>query len=221
MDSSGRTAFERGLRGAVRGGVHFDQATRGIYATDASIYQIRPVAVVTPLDEHGVRAAVAVAAEHGVSILPRGGGTSLAGQAVGEALVLDFSKHLNRLLELDVERRWARVQPGLVRDELNAQVAAHRLHFAPDPASANRANIGGMIGNNSSGMRSVVYGKTVDHLLETRVLLADGTELTSPRWTTSSGKSGAAAGAAKRKSSAASAAWWKPTGKRSSGAFPR
>ena len=121
-----------------------------------------------------MRSAVAVAAEHGVPLLPRGGGTSLAGQTVGAAMVLDFSKHLNAILELDVEERWVRVQPGLVRDELNAALAPHGLHFAPDPATANRAAVGGMIGNNSSGTKSILFGKTIDHVEELKVLLADG-----------------------------------------------
>ncbi len=167
-------AFQHELRHRIRGDVLFDDVTRGIYATDASNYQILPVAVVVPAGEEDVRAAVEVAGRHGVPILPRGGGTSLAGQTVGDAMVLDFSKHMNALLELDVEGRWARVQPGLVRDELNAMVAAHGLHFAPDPATASRANVGGMIGNNSSGTKSILFGKTIDHVLALKVLLADG-----------------------------------------------
>ena len=168
------TAFENDLRRRVRGDVFFDDVSRGIYATDASNYQIQPVAIVVPLDEADVRSAVAVAAEHGVPILPRGGGTSLAGQTVGESMVLDFSKHMNAILDLDVAGRRVRVQPGLVRDELNAALAEHGLHFAPDPATASRANVGGMIGNNSSGTKSILFGKTIDHVEALKVLLADG-----------------------------------------------
>ncbi|MCG3197005.1 MAG: hypothetical protein GHCLOJNM_01487 [bacterium] len=170
-------SFERDLRARVRGEIAFDEVTRGIYSTDASIYQIQPVGVVCPLDEEDVRAAIRTANEHEVPILPRGAGTSLAGQTVGAALVLDFSRHLNKVLEVNVEERWARVQPGVVRDELNAILAKDRLHFAPDPATADRANFGGMIANNSSGTRSIIYGKTVDHVLELRILLADGSEM--------------------------------------------
>jgi FAD/FMN-containing dehydrogenase/Fe-S oxidoreductase len=170
-------ALQRDLRSTIRGDVHFDDVTRGIYATDASNYQIQPLAVVLPRDAEDVRRAVAIARRHRVTVLPRGGGTSLAGQTVGRSLVLDFSKYMHRVLELDVEGRWVRVEPGLVRDELNALVARHGLHFAPDPATASRANVGGMIGNNSSGTRSLLYGKTIDHVLELEVLLADGTEL--------------------------------------------
>jgi len=166
--------FEKDLRRRVRGSVSLDRATRGIFATDASNYQIVPVAVVAPEDADDVKAAVSAAVNHGVSILPRGGGTSLAGQAVGASMVLDFSKRMNRILELNEDERWVRVEPGVVRDELNAEIARHGLYFAIDPATANRANIGGMIGNNSSGTKSIIYGKTVDHVLETKVLLADG-----------------------------------------------
>lgn len=170
-------SFETELKRRVRGTVSFDPLTRGLYSTDASIYRIDPVAVVTPMDEGDAIAAVETAAVHGVSILPRGGGTSLAGQTVGASMVLDFSRHMNRVLEVNVEGRWARTQPGVVRDELNAAVAKHGLYFPIDPSTANRANIGGMIGNDAAGTRSIRYGKTLDHVLETRVLLADGTNL--------------------------------------------
>ena len=169
--------FERSLRQSVRGDVCFDEVMRGLYATDASMYQITPVGVLLPRDERDVLAAIRTAAEHGVSILPRGGGTSLGGQAVGPSLVVDFSKYMNRMLELNVAERWVRVQPGVVLDNLNAELAPHGLHFAPDPATSNRATIGGMMGNNSSGTRSIVYGITRDHVLATKVALSDGTVL--------------------------------------------
>ncbi|RMG22745.1 MAG: FAD-binding oxidoreductase [Bacteroidetes bacterium] len=171
------STFIQALRAAVKGEVLNDAYSLGLYATDASFYQIKPIVVVLPKDEEDVRQAVKLAVEAGVSILPRGGGTSLAGQTVGHSMVLDFSKYMNQLLELNLEQGWARVQPGLVRDELNALLAPHGLHFAPDPATSSRANIGGMIGNNSSGTKSILYGKTVDHVLELQLLLADGTEL--------------------------------------------
>lgn len=169
--------LHQSLRQAIRGEVLTDDTSLGLYSTDASVYQIMPLAVVCPLDEADVRAAIQIAAAHQVSILPRGGGTSLAGQTVGRSVVLDFSKHLNQVLELNVEEQWVRVQPGLVRDELNTYLAPYRLHFAPDPATSSRANVGGMVGNNSSGTKSILYGKTVDHVLEAKVLLADATEL--------------------------------------------
>jgi len=169
--------FERALRGCIAGDVSFDEVTRGVYSTDAGIYQITPVAVVLPRDEADVRAAVKTAAAYGVTIIPRGGGTSLGGQAIGRGMVVDFSKYMSKILELNVEDRWVRVQPGVILDELNAELAQHGLHFAPDPATGNRATIGGMMGNNSSGTKSIVYGKTSDHVLEARVLLSDGTIL--------------------------------------------
>lgn len=170
-------AFEKALRRDIKGEVSFDPQVLGIYATDASNYQIQPVGLVVPRDAADVAAAIRIANDYHVPILARGGGTSLAGQAVARALVLDFSKHMNALLELNVDERWARVQPGLVRDELNAMLASHGLFFAPDPATTSRANIGGMIANNASGMRSILYGKTSDHVLGMSILLADGTPM--------------------------------------------
>ena len=120
-------------------------------------------------------AAVKTAAEYNVSILPRGGGTSLGGQAVGASMVIDFSKYMNNILELNIQERWVRVQPGIVLDELNAALAEHGLLFAPDPATSSRATIGGMMGNNSSGTKSIVYGLTSDHVMASQVLLSDGT----------------------------------------------
>ena len=170
-------AFEQELRARVAGDVAFDDVTLGIYATDASIYQIKPVALVVPHDEADVRASVRIAADHKISILPRGGGTSLGGQAVGASMVLDFSKYMNQVIELNVEERWVRVQPGIVLDELNAFLAPNGLHFAPDPATSNRATIGGMMGNNSSGAKSIIYGIMRDHVLQSKVVLSDGTVL--------------------------------------------
>jgi FAD/FMN-containing dehydrogenase/Fe-S oxidoreductase len=165
------------LRLHIKGDILSDDASLGLYATDASVYQILPVAIVLPRDEEDVLNAIRIAGDHRVTLLPRGGGTSLAGQTVGRSLILDFSKYMNQLLEVNEEEQWARVQPGLVRDELNAQLQPLGLHFAPDPATSSRANVGGMIGNNSSGTKSILYGKTVDHVLELKVALADGTLL--------------------------------------------
>lgn len=170
--------LEQELRTRVAGEVRFDALTRVLYSTDASIYQIAPIGVVIPAHMDDVRATVEVAARHGVPLLPRGAGTSLAGQAVGQAVHIDMSRRLTQVLEINAEERWARVQPGVVLDALNATLQPYGLMFAPDPATANRCVIGGMIGNNASGARSLVYGKTVDHVLEVRALLADGAEVT-------------------------------------------
>src|SRR5262245_18891507 len=169
--------LEDELRGQIDGEVRFDEMTRGLYSTDASIYQISPLGVVLPRTKADVRAAVEIAARRGVPILPRGSGTSLSGQTVAAALVIDFSKFMNRILDFDPQRRLVRVQPGVVLDELNAALAPRGLQFGPDVATSSRANLGGMIGNNSAGSRSVRQGKVIDHVRELTVLLADGSEI--------------------------------------------
>lgn len=166
--------LEQELQRKLRGEVAFDDMTRHIYSTDASLYEIQPLGVITPRDENDVIQTLRTAAKYDVAILPRGGGTSLAGQTVGEALVLDCSKHMTAVREVNVEERWARVEPGIVRDVLNAQLKPLGLHFTPDVATSSRATVGGMIGNNSAGTHSIVYGKTVDQVIALRALLADG-----------------------------------------------
>src|SRR4051812_4129982 len=163
--------LERELDGEVR----FDRISRALYSTDASVYQIEPLGVVVPRTVDDVLRTVAIARRHGASITARGGGTSQAGQAIGDGLQLDTSKYLNRILEVNVAERWAWIEPGVVLDELNAQLKTHGLRFAPDISTASRATVGGMIANNSSGARSVLYGKTIDHVLEQQVVLSDGT----------------------------------------------
>ena len=167
-------ALQRDLEAAVDGEVRFDTVSRALYSTDASVYQIEPLGVVIPKSAEAVARAVAIAAKHGVPITPRGGGTSQAGQSIGAGIVLDTSKHLNRVIEINPDQRWARVEPGVVLDELNATLKPYNLRFAPDVSSASRATVGGMMANNSSGARSVLYGKTIDHVLEQNVILADG-----------------------------------------------
>lgn len=164
----------RDLTKRLAGEVRFDDMTRVLYSTDASIYEIEPLGVVIPRTTDDVLATVEICASHGVPILPRGAGTSLCGQAVGRAVVLDMSKYLNRVLEVNAEERWARIQPGVVLDELNAQLHPLGLWFAPDVSPSNRATLGGMIGNNASGARSIVYGRTVEHVREMTVVLPDG-----------------------------------------------
>ena len=165
-----RADLERHISGEVR----FDTVSRALYSTDASVYQIQPAGVVIPRTREDVVHAVTLAARHGVSITARGGGTSQAGQAIGAGVLIDTSKYLNRVHEVNVTERWARIEPGVVLDELNAQLKPHGLRFAPDISTASRATVGGMIANNSSGARSVLYGKTIDHVLELDVVLADG-----------------------------------------------
>jgi FAD/FMN-containing dehydrogenase/Fe-S oxidoreductase len=161
------------LQHHVKGDVYHDPVVLGMYSTDASVYQIMPVAVVCPKDEADVVATLDVARKFKVPLLPRGGGTSLAGQTVADAIVLDFSKYMNSILLLDGYE--AIVQPGVIRHQLNQVLQEKGLVFAPDPATSSRATIGGMIANNSSGTKSILYGKTSDHVIELKVLLADGT----------------------------------------------
>src|SRR6056297_1155491 len=164
------------LRGEIEGEVLFDAASRGRYATDASFYQIEPVGVVVPKRLDDVAAALAIAREEGVSVLPRGGGTSQSGQTVGRSLVIDFTKHLNRIVESDFEGREVVVEPGIAMDDLNRQIKSSGLWFPVDVSTSSRATIGGMTGNNSCGTRSIRYGIMRDHVLAIDALLADGSE---------------------------------------------
>src|SRR5439155_12079757 len=165
------------LKKRVEGDIRFDRYSRLLYSTDASIYQIEPIGVVVPRHKGDVQAVIEVANKLNVSVLPRGGGTSLAGQTVGHSIVLDFSKYMHRVLEVNREELWCRVQPGLVQDELNAHVPPLRLLVGPDTSTSKRTTIGGMSGNNSAGSHSIAYGKTIDHVLELSCLLADGSEV--------------------------------------------
>lgn len=170
--------LERKLRADIEGEVYFDSFNRGRYATDASHYQIMPVGVVVPRTMDDVRAALANARAQGVPVLPRGGGSSQCGQAVNSALVIDDSKYLNRLCDLDAEGRRCTVEPGIVLDELNARLRSHGLWFPVDVSTASRATIGGMAGNNSAGSRSIRYGLMRDNVHSIAATLADGTERT-------------------------------------------
>ncbi len=162
------------LKTRVTGEVRFDRASRLMYSTDASIYEIEPIGVVIPRTHEDVFATMEIARDFKVPVLPRGAGTSLAGQTVGDAVVMDMSKHLNRVLEVNTEERWAIVEPGVVQEQLNLHVRPMGFLFGPDTATANRATIGGMMGNNSAGSHSILYGKTIDHVLEMDVVLSSG-----------------------------------------------
>jgi len=169
--------LEKSLKKRVTGDVHCDEYQRALYSTDASIYQIMPVGVVMPRTREDVIEAVSVAIEHGLAVVPRGGGTSLSGQSIGAGLILDFSKYMNAV-RIDPQARTARVQSGVVLDQLNAAAAMYGLQFGPDVATSSRANIGGMIGNNSAGARSIWHGKAVDSVIELDVVLSDATPTT-------------------------------------------
>lgn len=158
----------------LEGSLQFDQLTRTLYATDASVYREMPLAVAFPKSESDIQKLIHFATEHGTSLIPRTAGTSLAGQCVGNGIVVDVSKHFTQILEFNKEERWVRVQPGVVRDELNRYLKPHGLFFSPITSTANRAMIGGMVGNNSSGTTSIVYGVTRDKVISLNTILSDG-----------------------------------------------
>jgi len=171
------TDLEHEVRRAVEGEVRFDPYSRLLYSTDASMYQVEPIGVVIPRHAGDVQAAIEVAGRHDAALLPRGGGTSLTGQTVNRAVVLDFSRHMNRVLEVNEEDLWARVEPGLVQDELNHHVRPVGLLFGPDTSTSSRATLGGMLGNNSGGAHSIAYGLTIEHVIEVTGCLADGSRI--------------------------------------------
>lgn len=161
----------------LEGNLHYDTVMRTLYATDASAYREMPTAVAIPKTIEDIKKLIKFARENGSSIIPRTAGTSLAGQVVGNGIVVDVSKNFTKILEINKEEKWVRVQPGVVRDVLNMELAKYGLFFGPETSTANRAMIGGMVGNNSCGSNSVVYGSTRDHLLEVKAILADGSEV--------------------------------------------
>jgi FAD/FMN-containing dehydrogenase len=173
---TGDADLARRLRSAVAGDVLFDRASRGRYSTDASIYQVEPVGVVVPASHDDVVATLALAREFAVPILPRGGGSSQCGQTVGAALVIDHSKHLNRVLSFDRDAMTVTVEPGIVLDALNAWLKPHGVWFPVDVSTSAQATLGGMAGNNSCGSRSIAYGNMVHNVAAIDALLADGTE---------------------------------------------
>ncbi len=169
------------LREEFAGELYYDDSTvhaaqRRLYATDASVYQELPLAVALPRHEADINRLIAFANQHKITLIPRAAGTSLAGQVVGRGLVVDISKYFNKILEINAEEKWVKVQPGVIRDDLNKCLAPHGLLFGPETSTANRAMIGGMIGNNSCGLHSITWGTTRDHLLEVKTLLSDGSE---------------------------------------------
>jgi len=164
------------LSHSLDGELYFDDLMKVLYATDASVYRELPLAVAIPKSEEDLKKLIHFAKENKSSLIPRAAGTSLAGQCVGEGIVVDISKYFNKILEFNETEQWVKVQPGVVRDELNAFLKPHGLFFSPITSTANRAMIGGMVGNNSSGTTSIVYGTTREHVLELKTILADGSE---------------------------------------------
>ncbi|MBN3519867.1 FAD-binding protein [Algoriphagus lutimaris] len=162
------------LSSQLEGTLQFDSLTKTLYATDASVYREMPLAVAFPKTESDIQKLIHFASKNGTSLIPRTAGTSLSGQCVGNGIVVDVSKHFTKILELNQEERWVRVQPGVVRDELNRFLKPHGLFFSPITSTANRAMIGGMVGNNSSGTTSIVYGVTRDKVISLHTILSDG-----------------------------------------------
>ena len=170
--------LEAGLRARIRGEVRFDEGSRALYATDSSNYRQVPIGLVVPRDAADVVATMAVCRQYGAPVLSRGGGTSLAGQCCNVAVVMDFSKYMHRIVELDAAGKFARVEPGIVLDRLRDAAEIHELTFAPDPATHSHCTLGGMIGNNSCGVHALMGGKTVDNIDSLEVLLYDGSRFT-------------------------------------------
>ena len=162
------------LAGRLRGTLHHSDTMRILYATDASAYQEMPLAVAIPADEADVVELVRFAKQYGTSLIPRAAGTSLAGQVVGNGIVVDISQTFTEILEVNAEEQWVRVQPGVIRDDLNHHLKEYGLYFAPETSTANRAMVGGMVGNNSCGLHSPIYGTTREHTLAVRAVLSDG-----------------------------------------------
>ncbi len=166
--------FLHELKKRFTGDLRLDSASKILYSTDASMYQIEPLGVAIPKTQDDLQTAVELAIKYKVPILPRGSGSSLGGQAIGEALILDCSRYLDSIVEIDPETHTAVVEPGVILAALNRQAARHGLMFGPDPASAERATMGGVIGNNATGAHSILYGMSADHLIEADVILSDG-----------------------------------------------
>ena len=166
--------FETTLKRLVNGEVRTDPTTRVLYSTDASIYQIEPLGVFFPRNLEEISKCVELASQFGVQILPRGSGSSLAGQAIGPGFILDCSRHLDKIISIDPETRTAIVEPGVILSTLNQATEKFGLQFGPDPASAERATMGGVIGNNATGAHSILYGMSADHLLSVEMVLSDG-----------------------------------------------
>ena len=161
----------------LEGELHYDNTIRTLYATDASAYREMPLAVAVPRTHQDIKRLINFANQNKISIIPRTAGTSLAGQVVGNGIVVDVSKNFTKILEINAQERWVRVQPGVIRDELNMALKPYGLYFGPETSTANRAMIGGMVGNNSCGSNSIVYGSAREHTLEVKAILADGTDV--------------------------------------------
>jgi len=161
----------------IDGDIHSSNLYRTIYSTDASVYSEQPLGVIYPKNKNDIKKIVEFANEKNLNIIPRGAGTSLAGQVVGNGIVVDVSRYMNKIIEINTDEKYAWVEPGVVLDELNIELKKHKLFFAPETSTSNRCTIGGMVGNNACGSHSLIYGSTRDHLLEVKGFLSDGSEV--------------------------------------------
>src|SRR3989337_4398536 len=166
----------RQLASELEGELYDDTTIRTLYATDASAYREMPLAVAVPRSVADIKKLIHFAKKEKTSLIPRTAGTSLAGKVVGNGIIVDMSKYFTKILEMNTDEHWVSVQPGVIRDELNMFLKPHGLFFGPETSTANRAMIGGMVGNNSCGSNSVVYRSTREHLLEVKTILSDGSE---------------------------------------------
>ena len=166
------------LKAELSGEFYYDHTMRSIYATDASSYRVPPMAVAIPMDSGDVKRIVGFARDNKIPLTPRAAGTSLSGQPIGRGLVVDVGRYMNSVLEVNKEEKWVRLEPGVIRNELNEILEPDGLFFGPETSTQNRAMIGGMVGNNSCGANSVVYRDSRTHLLEVKGFLADGSEVT-------------------------------------------
>ena len=162
------------IKNSINGEIKTDRVTRILYSTDASIHKIEPLGVVFPQNCEDIETIVALAYQYNIPLIARGSGSSLAGQSIGNGLIIDCSRYINKLIEINPDENTAVVEPGLIVDDLNRAARKYNLQFGPDPASSERATIGGCIGNNAAGAHSIIYGMTADHIISTEVVLADG-----------------------------------------------
>ena len=165
------------LRSSFEGDIFLDETSRLLYSTDASAYREKPLGVARPKNAADIKKLILFAAENIIPLIPRAAGTSLAGQVVGNGLVVDVSKYMTRILEVNEEERWVRVEPGVILDELNTFLAPKGLFFGPETSTSSRCMMAGMVGNNSCGAHSILYGSTRDHVISLQTILSDGSEI--------------------------------------------
>ena len=177
IDTKSVVEFAEHIKPNLQGEIKFDNLTKALYSTDASIYQIKPAGVITPKSNEDVSLIIEAANRFDIPILSRGGGTSLAGQTVTHGIVIDFSKYMNNITHINKEENWVTTQPGIIIDQLNNSLKHLGVHFAPDPSTSNRATVGGAIGNNSCGSHSILWGKTVDNVISLKTILSDGSDV--------------------------------------------